>query len=116
MPTISTINPRGSLIALYVIDAVLLPTVAEAVIDGDVDIISIVVSNEGGAASPKFTIKDKQATPRTFVFGVDTVVAAGTAVSFSKPEGMRASGGLTWVQDTAGQLVGRIEYRTATFS
>ena len=94
------------------IDAQFIPAVEETVIDGDADIISIMVSNGGGQAAPTFTIKDRQDTPMVFGFALDTPVAAKSAISFNGGErGERATGGLTWVCDTASSLVCRIKYK-----
>jgi len=93
------------------IEGQVMPTVEATIIDGDADIISIFVSNENGATNAKFTIKDKQGTARIFVFGANTKVPAEGVVGFGPGPGERATGGLTWIQDTADALVCRINYR-----
>lgn len=93
------------------IDTQFLPTTETTIISGDVDIVAITISNHGGQANPKFSIKDKQGTPLTFEWGINTAVPAGAASSWGPDPGRRATGGLTWVCDTASALVGHIRYR-----
>jgi hypothetical protein len=96
---------------LHLIDTQFIPALEADAILGSADIISIVISNQGGQQNPKFTLKDKQAVPKVFVFGVNTPVPAGAVVMFGPGPGMRATGGLTWVCDTASALTCKIEYR-----
>ena len=111
MPTVIEHHIPGSSVKGFLIETQALPTVETTIIEGDADIISISIANAGGQASPKFTIKDKQSTPRTFIFGANTKVVAEGSVHFGPGPGKRAIGGLTWIQDTAGALEGSIEYR-----
>ena len=88
-----------------------LPTTETLILSGDVEIISISIANKGGQANPKFSIKDNQATPEPFVFGLNTPVSVGSCAFFGPGPGKLAKGGLRWVQDTADALSGSIEYR-----
>ena len=88
-----------------------LPNVEATIIDGDAEIVSIVLSNHGGQATPKFTLKDKQASPKVFVFGANTPVPVGASVAYESDKGKFAKGGLTWVADTADAITGTIDFR-----
>ena len=111
MPRMHQAHPVAKDRQVERVEATIIPTVEATIIDGHADIISIFVSNESGATNAKFTIKDKQGTPRVFVFGADTKVPAEGVVGFGPGPGERATGGLTWVQDTADALSCRINYR-----
>jgi hypothetical protein len=88
------------------------PNVATDILTETKRIISIVFTNDSGAANPKVTLLDKQNVPVAFMFGQNTSVPAGNAVEWHcpDPEGWPATGGLTWSCDTADAVIGRIKY------
>lgn len=92
------------------VDTVLVPIVAADIITGDSDILSLLFVNVGGQPNPKVTLTDDAGM--SFVFYA-APVSPGFPLGYEKPDGLRCTGKLTWVCDTASAVEGKIEYRSA---
>ncbi len=89
---------------------------AADIITEDAVVHSMLITNYGGQATAKVTVKDRAGAPRSFVVGANTIVGVGGAVMMESESGIPATGGINAVCDTTSACEIKIVWRRPRYS
>lgn len=90
------------------VDTAIIPNSVQQVIAGDAEVLAVILVNYGAQANPKISLTDGNGQDWCLTL---TPISSGFPVTVEYPEGLHATGGLSWVCDTASAVKGKVVYR-----